>query len=65
MGVGYVWPKPMPRRNFNALRGGRPHTRGKGRGWMKGKPRTAKKGRPRSDNAPLTPGSMHSRTRLR
>lgn len=59
------WTPIMPRRNENAERGGQPHTRGKGSGWMKGKTRRAKKGAARPDNAPLTPGSMHSRTRLR
>lgn len=48
----------MPRRNSNAVRGGRPHTRS-GRAWMKGK---RKKDR---DRAPLTPGEMHAPKRLR
>lgn len=61
MAVGYVWPQPMPRRNENAQRGGRIHARGIGRGWMHGK---RKKGR-KADRAPLTPGEMHSKTRLR
>jgi len=56
--VGYVH-FPMPRRNENALRGGRLHSRGKGSGWMK------RKRKPDRDSAPLTPGSMHSKTRLR
>jgi hypothetical protein len=54
----------MPRRHKNATRGGNAHSRSGG-GWMKGKKRKAKGGAPRSDNAPLTSGQMHSRTRLR
>lgn len=59
------WTPIMPRRNANAERGGRAHTRGKGAGWMKGKARRTKKGTAAPDNAPLTPGSMHSKTRIR
>lgn len=62
--MGYVWPSPMPRRNSNAQSGGNSHSRG-GRAWMKGKKRTGKDGKPAADNAPLTPGEMHSKTRLR
>lgn len=51
----------MPRRNNNAKRGGNAHVRGNGGGWMHTK---RKKGK-REDRAPLTPGSMHSQTRLR
>lgn len=54
----------MPRRNENASRGGNSHTRS-GRAWMKGKKRRGKGGVPLPDNAPLTPGHMHSPTRLR
>lgn len=50
----------MPRRNRNAKDIGNRHSRS-GAGWMKGK---RKKGE-RVDRAPLTPGSMHSKTRLR
>lgn len=51
----------MPRRNRNALKGGRLHPRGNGSGWMHAKGR---RGRTK-DAAPLTPGAMHSKTRLR
>lgn len=54
----------MPRKNANAQRGGNAHTRGGG-AWMKGKKRRGKGGAARPDNAPLTPGAMHSKTRLR
>lgn len=54
----------MPRRNKRATEGGNSHSRN-GRAWMKGKKRLRKGGKPASDNAPLTPGEMHSRTRLR
>lgn len=43
----------MPRRNRNVWKGGNHHRRASG-----------KKGA-RADKAPLTPGEMHSRTRLR
>jgi hypothetical protein len=61
--VGYVQ-GPMPRKNSNAQKGGNAHARN-GRAWMKGKKRRGKDGRPTPDNAPLTPGDMHSQTRLR
>ena len=51
----------MPRRNINALKGGRIHSRGQRSGWMH---RKGRKGRTK-DLAPLTPGAMHSKTRLR
>jgi hypothetical protein len=52
----------MPRRNENATKGGNFHPRGAGSGWMhKGGRRKPN----REDRAPLTPGSMHSKTRLR
>lgn len=54
----------MPRRKINAQRGGNSHSRN-GRAWMKGKKRKGKRDKPMPDNAPLTPGQMHSRTRLR
>jgi hypothetical protein len=56
----------MPRRNRNALEIRRRHTR-TGSGWMsvnKGKG-SKKKREKRTDAAPLTPGVMHSKTRLR
>lgn len=51
----------MPRRNENALKGGRLHSRGQGSGWMHAKGRKGRK----TDAAPLTPGAMHSKTRVR
>lgn len=56
----------MPRRNRNAKRGGNRHSRSGG-GWMKVNKGTGAKARAErgTDYAPLTPGSMHSRTRLR
>lgn len=55
----------MPRRNNNAQRGGNAHSRG-GSSWMHPKKGRSKEGgKARSDAAPLTPGQMHSRTRLR
>lgn len=65
-GVGYLWPRPMPRRHKNAQRGGNAHSRGSGGGWMHPKGKRKKKGGGQAaDRAPLTPGEMHSRTRLR
>lgn len=62
--MGYVhW--PMPRRNRKATDGGNAHTRGSGGGWMHPKRSKGKGGKPGPDRAPMTPGSMHSRTRLR
>lgn len=59
--MGYLVPHyAMPRRNHNADRGGRPHKKRQGQGWMKGR----KKGKT-GDRAPLTGGSMHSKTRIR
>lgn len=48
----------MPRRNRNAKKIAKRHTR-TGGGWMKGR----QKNQP--ERAPLTPGAMHSKTRLR
>lgn len=56
----------MPRRNRNATKTGNRHSRS-GSGWMqvnKGKGSKAKRTK-RGDAAPLTPGVMHSQTRLR
>jgi len=61
--VGYLH-FPMPRRHENAHKGGNAHARS-GRAWMKGKKRRKKGGEAAGDNAPLTPGEMHSRARLR
>lgn len=61
--MGYLWPRfAMPRRNSNAQRGGNPHRRNSGAGFMKG--RNGKK-RAAGDKAPMTGGAMHSKTRLR
>jgi len=49
----------VARKNHNANKGGNSHSRGGG-GWMK----RGKKGK-RKNGAPLTPGAMHSRTRIR
>lgn len=49
----------MPRRNRNAVKGGNNHRKGGG-GWMHGQSAGEKTG----DRAPLTPGAMHSKTRL-
>jgi hypothetical protein len=54
----------MPRRNRNAKQIGNRHSRSGG-GWMHKGKRKKKGGDYRDDRAPLTPGSMHSRTRLR
>jgi len=55
----------MPRRNKRATEGGNAHSRG-GSSWMHPKKGRKKKGgAQRPDAAPLTPGAMHSRTRLR
>jgi len=51
----------MPRRNRNATKIGNRHSR-TGGGWMHSKPG---KGKRSPDRAPLTPGVMHSKTRLR
>lgn len=55
----------MPRRNKRATEGGNSHSRGNGAGWMHGKRKKRKGGKPSPDRAPLTPGEMHSKTRLR
>lgn len=55
----------MARKNRNAQQGGNAHTRGNGGGWMHPKRSKGKGGKSSPDRAPLTPGSMHSRTRLR
>lgn len=54
----------MPRRNRNAKKVGNRHSRSGG-GWMHPGSRKQKGGDQRGDRAPLTPGSMHSKTRLR
>lgn len=66
--MGYVWPRPMPRRNENALKGGNARSSRKGGGgWMRGggQDRFVAGGDRRADRAPLTPGGMHSQTRRR
>jgi hypothetical protein len=57
----------MPRRNSNAKDRGNHHSRNGG-GWMgvnKGKGGKKRHRKAKGDRAPLTPGAMHSRTRLR
>lgn len=60
--VGYF--PLMPRRNRNAKQIGNRHGRSGG-GWMHKGKRKQKGGGAAADRAPLTPGSMHSKTRLR
>lgn len=63
--MGYLVPHfAMPRKNRRAVEGGNSHQRNGG-GRMKGKGRKKKGGKAAGDNAPLTPGEMHSKTRLR